>query len=238
MDSFVLDVHTHSVSSGHNTEDTVTDMIKYASHKGLKLLGISEHGPKIPHSCSLSYFRSLRLAPAKRMGISVLYGAEANIMGSGSSLDLPDDIMKHLDYCIAGMHPPCFPPKSREENTKAYIRAMENPYIRIIAHPDDEKYPVDYDRLIEAAMDFHVLLEINNSSLSPKGYRGNTKENDKAILRLCHKYRYPVILSSDSHGCASIGDFSYALALIREVGFPQELILNRSMDAFLRFIKE
>ena len=159
-------------------------------------------------------------------------------MGIGISLDLPDDIMKYLDYCIAGMHPPCFPPKSREENTKAYIRAMENPYIRIIAHPDDEKYPVDYDRLIEAAMDFHVLLEINNSSLSPKGYRGNTKENDKAILRLCHKYRYPVILSSDSHGCASIGDFSYALALIREVGFPQELILNRSMEAFLRFIKE
>ena len=46
MDCFELDVHTHSVSSGHYTEDTVTDMIKHASGIGLKLLGISEHGPK------------------------------------------------------------------------------------------------------------------------------------------------------------------------------------------------
>lgn len=260
MDCFVLDVHTHSVSSGHYTEDTVTDMIKHASQMGLKLLGISEHGPKLPNSCGLSYFHSLALAPSKRMGISVLYGAEVNIMGSGntpvsrqnpvsgkgchpkagfashSNLDLPDDVMKHLDYCIAGMHPPCFVPGTQEENTSAYIRAMENPYIRIIAHPDDEKYPVDYDRLMEAAMDFHVLLEINNSSLSPEGYRGNVKENDKAILRLCQKYRYPVLLSSDSHGSANIGDFSYAMALIREMGFPYELILNHSTEAFFRFL--
>lgn len=236
MNSFALDVHTHSVSSGHYTEDTVTDMIKYASKIGLKLLGISEHGPKIPNSCSLSYFRGLHLAPAKRMGISVLYGAEANIMGVEGTLDLPDDIMKQLDYCIAGMHPPCLAPGTREENTAAYIRAMENPYIRIIAHPDDEKYPTDYNRLMEAAMDFHVLLEINNSSLSPEGYRGNVKENDKAILRLCQKYRYPVLLSSDSHGCANIANFTYALNLIRETGFPEELILNRSTEAFFRFL--
>ena len=57
MDCFELDVHTHSVSSGHYTEDTVTDMIKHASGIGLKLLGISEHGPKLPNSCGLSYFR-------------------------------------------------------------------------------------------------------------------------------------------------------------------------------------
>ena len=253
MDCFELDVHTHSVSSGHYTEDTVTDMIKHASGIGLKLLGISEHGPKLPDSCGLSYFRGLALAPSKRMGISVLYGAEVNIMDAGTfhgnfeaktdvtsqgTLDLPDDIMKQLDYCIAGMHPPCFSPKNREENTNAYIRAMKNPYIRIIAHPDDGKYPVDYDRLMEAAMDFHVLLEINNSSLSPEGYRGSVKENDKTILTLCQKYRYPVLLSSDSHGCANIGNFSYALFLIREMKFPKELILNRSTDAFFRFLQK
>ena len=57
MHSFELDVHTHTVSSGHYTKDTITDMVKYASLTGLKLLGISEHGPAIPHSCTLSYFR-------------------------------------------------------------------------------------------------------------------------------------------------------------------------------------
>lgn len=236
MHPFELDVHTHTVSSGHYTHDTVTDMIKYASKTGLRLLGISEHGPAIPHSCTLSYFQGLSMAPSMRMGIHVLYGAEVNITDFSGALDLPENIMKNLDYCIAGMHPPCLAPGTITENTDAYIRAMASPYIRIIAHPDDIKYPVDYPRLLEAAMDHHVLLEINNSSLAPGGYRGNTKENDRTILELCSKYRYPVLLSSDSHGHSHIGDFSHALSLIREINFPAGLVLNRSANEFLKLI--
>ncbi len=236
MHSFELDAHTHTVSSGHYTKDTITDMVKYASLTGLKLLGISEHGPAIPHSCTLSYFRGLSTAPSIRMGVRILYGAEVNILDFSGALDLPESIMKNLDYCMAGMHTPCLAPGTKEENTAACLRAIENPYIRIIAHPDDTKYPVDYSRLIEAAIDNRVLLEINNSSLAPNGYRGNVKENDRAILELCQKYHYPVLLSSDSHGHSHIGNFTYALALIREMNFPQELILNYSAEKFLHFL--
>ena len=234
-----LDVHTHTVSSGHYTQDTVTDMAKESARQGLKLLGISEHGPAIPHSCTLSYFRGLACAPAMRMGVRILYGAEANIIENGF-LDIPDDILKNLDYCIAGMHLPCRRPGTTEQNTKALITAMSNPYIHIIAHPDDVNYPVEYRLLVEAAMDYHVLLEINNSSLSPRGYRGDAsmvRENDRAILELCEKYRYPVLLSSDSHGHASIGNFQYALKLIHEIGFPEKLLLNNSAEDFIRFIR-
>lgn len=237
MMSFELDVHTHTVSSGHYTKDTITDMLKYASKTGLKLLGISEHGPAIPHSCRASYFRALSLAPSMRMGVRILYGAEVNIMDFSGLLDLPSDIMKKLDYCIAGMHIPCLTPGSASENTKAYIQVMKNPYIHIIAHPDDVKYPVDYEQLVKAAIDHHVLLEINNSSLSPQGYRGNVRENDKAILKLCQKYHYPVLLSSDSHGHSDIGNFTYACALIEETEFPKELIINNSVQNFLAFIQ-
>ena len=107
MHSFELDVHTHTVSSGHYTKDTITDMVKYASLTGLKLLGISEHGPAIPHSCTLSYFRGLSTAPSIRMGVRILYGAEVNILDFSGALDLPESIMKNLDYCMAGMHTPC-----------------------------------------------------------------------------------------------------------------------------------
>ncbi len=236
MISLELDVHTHTVASGHYTHDTVTDLIRQAAESGLKLLGISDHGPAIPHSCTASYFRGLSGAPAWRMGVHVLYGAEVNILDFSGSVDLQEDIMKNLDYCIAAMHTPCLTPGTLEENTQAYIHAMENPHIRIIAHPDDVKYPADYGRLMEAAMDHRVLMEINNSSLSPKGYRGSVKENDRAILKLCQKYHYPVLLSSDSHGHSYIGNFSYALALIQEMDFPPELIINRSAEEFLRFI--
>jgi len=239
MFPYELDVHTHTVSSGHYTHDTITDMARYAAQSGIKLLGISEHGPAIPHSCTLSYFRSQSLAPSRRMGIHVLYGAEANITDLSGSLDLPREIMEKLDYCMAGMHLPCLSPGTVQENTEAYIHAIENPYIRIIAHPDDTKYPVNYHRLMEAAMDCRVLLEINNSSLAPDSYRGNssqTKENDRAILELCRKYHYPILLSSDSHGRAHIVDFTHALALIQEINFPKELIINYSADKFLHFL--
>ncbi len=234
--AFLLDVHTHSIASGHYTSDTVTDMARAAASKGMKLLGISEHGPALPCACTLSYFRGLSHAPSVRMGVRILYGAEVNILDASGSLDLPEDIREQLDYCLAGIHPPCFNAPQSTDYTDAYIRAMANPHIHIIAHPDDARYPVDYRRLTEAAMDYHVLLEINNASLSPDGYRGAAAENDRTILELCKKYRYPVLLSSDSHGHSNIGNFKYALDLVRETAFPAELILNTSADRFLRFL--
>lgn len=238
MSPFEFDIHTHTIDSGHHTRDTVTAMAKDAARKGLKLLGISEHGPALPHSCTLSYFRSLSYAPSMRMGVRLLYGAEANILDASGRLDLPDEILARLDYCLAAMHLPCLAPGNMEENTKACIRAMANPHVHAIAHPDDVRYPLDYRRLVEAAIDFHVLLEINNSSLSPNGYRGNARQNDRTILELCRKRHYPILLSSDSHGCQNIGSFSYALELIREVDFPMELVLNSSARRLLRFLSQ
>lgn len=237
--AFEFDIHTHSIASGHYTTDTITGMARYAASKGLKMLGISEHGPAMPHSCTLSYFYGLSHAPSMRMGVRMLYGAEVNILDASGGLDLPETIRKQLDYCLAGIHPPCFHAKqSASHYTDAYIHAMANPYIHIIAHPDDDRYPVDYRRLTEAAMDYHVLLEINNSSLAPDGYRGKTKENDRTILELCRKYHYPVLLSSDSHGHANIGNFQYAMELIRETDFPMDFILNTSAEKLLAFLKE
>lgn len=231
-----LDIHTHSIASGHYTQDTITDMAKQAARLNLKLLGISEHGPAIPGSCTSSYFLGLAHAPATRMGVRLLYGAEVNIIDHSGTLDLECAIIEKLDYCIAGMHLPCLRPGTVSENTAAYTAAMKNPHVKVIAHPDDVKYPVNYRELLEAAMKYQVLLEINNSSLAPDGYRGDTKENNRAILELCREYHYPVLLSSDSHGYLNVGNFSYAMELIHEMNFPEELIINRSAEQFLQML--
>ncbi len=41
---YLSDIHTHSIASGHGTTCTISDMAKAASRKGLKLLGITDHG--------------------------------------------------------------------------------------------------------------------------------------------------------------------------------------------------
>ena len=72
-------------------------------------------------------------------------------------------------------------------NTQAYLNVMKNPYIHIIGHPDDGRFPVDYERLVRGAKETHTLLELNNSSQRPEGFRVNTEENAKVMLELCKK---------------------------------------------------
>ena len=135
------------------------------------------------------------------------------------------------------MHRPIFKSGTADENTRAYIKAMENPNVNIIGHCDNEKFPVDYFALFRAAMENHVLLEINNSSLSPNGYRGDTTYADLLILNLSKHFNYPVLFSSDSHGTEHVGDFQYAEALARKADIPEDLILNYSVRKFMGFFR-
>lgn len=229
MSEFILDIHTHTIASGHGGNATITDMVKAAKERGLQLLGISDHGPKTLGGGRPSYFRSLHLAARRRMGIEMLYGAEVNILDAKGHLDLDDEILAGLDYVIASLHRPVKKPGSEDENTTAYIEAMKNPHVKIIGHPDDTHYPVDHAALVEAAVKYGVTLEINDSSLRPDGYRGDTRFNDMMLLDLCKHFRHPVLLSSDSHGPAHVGDFACAAALAAKAQMPRELILNYSL---------
>ena len=42
---YLLDIHTHSIASGHGSTDTIADLARAAVAKGLKLLGVSDHAP-------------------------------------------------------------------------------------------------------------------------------------------------------------------------------------------------
>ena len=153
-------------------------------------------------------------------------------------LDLEDPILAHLDYVIASIHKPVKKPGTKEENTRTYLNAMKNPYVTIIGHCDDVKYPVDYLAIVRAAMEHQILLEINNSSLSPDGYRGDTRFNDLMILNLCRHFHYPILLSSDSHGTKHVGDFTYAQELLKKADFPKSLVLNNSASEFQAFLQK
>ena len=230
MSSFEFDLHTHTIASGHASTATITDMAKAAQNLGLQLLGISDHGPATMHGAKPSYFRSLAYAPKERLGVKLLYGAEVNILDNTGSLDLDNAILKGLDFVIASLHKPVKKPGSIAENTHAYIEAMKNPYVKIIGHCDDTKFPVDYLALVQAAMEHHVLLELNDSSLRPNGYRGDTRFNDLMLLNLCKHFKYPILLSSDSHGPKYVGNFDHAMEMVRLAEFPKELILNYSIE--------
>lgn len=227
--SYILDVHTHTLASGHSYS-TIREMAHMAASKGMELLGITEHGPRMPGSCHDFYFYNLKAVPRQMCGIELLLGVELNLIDSSGSVDLDQRTLKQMDVTIASIHPPCFKAGSVKENTDAYLNALKNPYIDIIGHPDDNRYAVDYDALVYTTKQHHKLIEFNNASLNPNGARVDAKENDYKILELCKKYQQPIVLSSDAHVDTEIMNFEQAHNILVEVDFPQELVLNHSVE--------
>ena len=234
---YLSDMHTHSIASGHGTTCTISEMTKQAAARGLKLLGITDHGPATLAAGTPSYFRSLTFSPRKRFGVDLLYGIELNILDTEGHVDLEEELLSRLDYAIACMHAQNYRSKSRKENTLAYINAMKNPHIKILGHCDNPHYPVDYEALAVCAKKHQVLFEINEASLAPYGYRGDTTANNREILRCCAKYQVPVVLSSDSHGADHIGDFTYAAEFVHQAMFPQNLIYNNQIPKLKVFLQ-
>lgn len=233
--NYVLDSHTHTVASGH-AFNTVFEMAWAAKEKGIKLLGITEHAMALPGTCHEFYFMNLRVMPREIYGVEIMFGTEANIVDLDGKLDMPESTMKQMDVVIASMHTPCLKPGSAEENTKAYINAMKNPYVNIIGHPDDGRFPVHMEELVKGAKEHQVLLELNNSSLNPSGFRLNSRVNALEMLKYCKQYQVPIIMNSDAHTAFDIGNRQYTEELICEIDFPEELIVNRSVEEYKKYI--
>lgn len=234
---YLSDMHTHSIASGHGTFCTISHMAKQAAQKGLKLLGITDHGPATLAAGTASYFRSLTFSPKKRFGIELLYGVELNILDVNGKVDLDEELLCQLDYAIASMHSQNYKPRSQTENTEAYINAMKNPHVKILGHCDNPFFPVDYEAIVTCAKEQNVLLEINEASLAPYGYRGDTRANNLEILKYCQKHEVPLLLSSDSHGTEHIGDFSYSADFVHQAMFPESLIYNNQLPRLKVFLQ-
>lgn len=232
-----IDTHTHTLASGH-AYNTINEMAKTAADKGLKGLAITEHAPQMPGTCHLFYFQNLRVVPRERYGIELLLGTELNIMNEDGEVDLPEETLKTLDIAIASMHTPCFKgERTVEKVTAAYEKVMEHRYVDIIGHPDDGRFPVDMERLVSQAKKTGTLLEVNNSSLRPDGFRENTRENCLRMLKECKKQGAMIVLGSDSHVDVDIAEYPYAEEVLKKADFPEELIANLSLEKLKASLK-
>ena len=231
-----IDTHSHTLASGH-AYNTIREMAASAAKKGQKGLAITDHSIRMPGTCHIYYFQNLRVVPRRQCGIELLLGTELNILNEAGEVDLAQEVLQEMDIAIASIHLPCYKGEySKEMITRAYVNAMQNEYVDIIGHPDDGRFPVDYETLVCGARENHVLLEVNSSSLHPACHRQNARENYIRILELCRQYQVPVILDSDAHCEADVGNHARALALLKELDFPEELVVNSSLERAAEYI--
>lgn len=231
----LLDVHTHTVASGH-AFSSLQEMVDAAAEKGLQILGITEHAPGIPGTCAPIYFRNLHVVPRHIKGVELLLGVELNIIDYKGTVDLDEAMLKMLDIRIAGLHSLCYTPGTVEENTDAVIGAIRNPYVNIISHPGDGTALLQFEPIVLAAKECRTLLEINNSSLNPVRHKVMARKNNLEILRLCKQYEVPVILGSDAHISYDIANYCWIYELLQLAEFPEKLILNDKPEQFKAFI--
>lgn len=224
-----IDTHSHTLASGH-AYNTIHEMAAAAANRGLKGLAITEHAVKMPGTCHIYYFQNLRVVPRHQCGIELLLGTELNILDEAGEVDLAQEVLREMDIAIASIHLPCYKGEySEEQITQAYVNAMQNEYVDIIGHPDDGRIPVDMGVLAAEAKRTGTLLEVNNSSLRPEGFRVNTMENCRKMLLECKKQGTMVVLGTDSHVDADIANYEYAYRILEETDFPEELVANTTL---------
>lgn len=221
----LLDLHTHTIASGH-AYSTIAEMAAAAASRGLSVLGITEHGPATPGTCQWLYFKNLIVVPREIAGVRLLLGAELNILDTTGRLDMPAEQMARLDIRIAGIHGNCWEGGTRQANTDAVISVMANPLIDIISHPADGTADLDFEALVLASKRYGTHLELNNHSLHPARHKAEAPRLMMELMRQARRHDVPLILGSDAHISFDVAGYSHLWPLIAEAGFPDELLLN------------
>ncbi len=226
--SFILDLHNHTIASGH-AYSTVQEIAQQSKEKGLKMIGITDHGPLMPGVLSSSFTGNLIILPEYIYGVEVLRGVEANILDQDGKLDVPERRLRRLDIVLAGLHDVVVEPWDIKGNTRAILNAMENDLVDIISHPGNPIFPIDKEAIVLQAKKTNTLLEVNDGSFRGQSRLGSY-ENCYEILRFCIKHEVPIIVGSDSHISFDVGHFDNAIKLLKDINMPEELIMNFSTE--------
>ncbi len=235
------DLHCHSKWDGG--ENTILEMAQEAMAQGYQYLGIADHTKflRIEHGLDETKLAQQRKEIDKlnakiqtsNAKFKILQGAETNILNDGS-IDIKDEALKKLDYAIAGVHSNM--KMAKEKMTERIIRAMKNPYIKIISHPTGrilkrrDEYQIDIDKILRAARETKTILEVNSFPERLDLNDVNVKRAVGAGIKL--------IINTDSHHKDQLRFMEYGVATARRGWAEKKDIINtQPLEKLLKFFK-
>jgi DNA polymerase (family 10) len=165
----ISELHTHSTWS--DGRYTIAEMVHAALDRGYQVMAVTDHSGSLGIAGGLSVDELWnqreeieRVREQFGEAITILHGTEVEIKADGS-LDFPDEVLADLDIVVASLHTSLRQP--REKITNRLLNAIRNPHVDIIGHPTGRLFPdregadLDMDRVLEAAAESGVALEIN-----------------------------------------------------------------------------
>ena len=123
------------------------------------------------------------------------------------------------------------------------VEAITNAWLNIAQHPQTqahgsrgyETFPYYYERVLQEFGHNGKLVELNEATFSN---RRSSVENCVQIMQLCKRHAVPIVVNTDSHFSARVGCFENSLRLLEELDFPEELVVNSSVERFNAYLRK
>ena len=219
------DLHMHTTAS--DGKASVEEMAEAAKKLGYEYILITDHSKAVTIANGLDEkravenIRRIKAARKKVKNIEIWTGAEVDILGDGS-LDYPDEILKQFDIVLVSIHSRMNMPA--EEMTARLLKALANPYVRILGHPTGRQilkrdpFVFDLEKVFAAAKEYGVILELN----------GHPERLDlcDGHLKLARDRGMKVIISTDAHSPDHFKLMHYGVVTARRGWMRKEDILN------------
>ena len=232
------DVHMHThATDGHNS---IREMAEAALARGYEYIAITDHSKNLAMTNGLDDARALehiariRAVDREMEGrIRVFTGIEVDILGDGA-LDLSDEVLAQMDVVIASIHTLFNQPK--EQMTERVLRAIENPYVRILGHPTGrlllrrEPFAIDLPAVLRRASELGVAVEHN---AAPE--RLDLSDRD---LRLAKELGCRIVVNTDAHDTRHLDKMRYGIRQLRRAWLTKEDLVNTlNPDDFLAALR-
>jgi DNA polymerase (family 10) len=215
-------------------------MADAALERGYQYIAITDHSKNLAMTNGLDAERAMEHVQRIRQvdhemegRIRVFPGIEVDILGDGE-LDLPNEVLAEMDVVIASVHTLFNQP--REEMTARVLRAIENPYVRILGHPTGrlllrrEPFTIDLPAVLRRAAELRVAVEHN---AAPE--RLDLQDRD---LRLAKELGCKIVVNTDAHDTRHLDKMKYGIRQLKRAWLTANDVLNTlGPDSFLAALR-
>ncbi len=232
------DVHMHTVAT--DGANTIREMAEAALQRGLKYIAITDHSKNLAMTGGLDdarameHVRNIRAVDAEMEGrIRVFAGIEVDILQAGD-LDLTDETLAQMDVVIGSVHSHFQIPA--QEMTERLLRAVENPYLRILGHPTGrvllrrDPYSYDLHAVLKRCAELGVAVEHN--AAPPRA------DLSDANLRLAKELGCRISINTDAHATGELDRMRFGITQLRRAWLTASDVINTlDADAFLHALR-
>jgi DNA polymerase (family 10) len=238
LEDIKADLHVHSRwSDGANT---IEELVRAAKARGYSYIGVTDHSQslKVAHGMSVADLKKKKKEidgiNKNLKGFRVLYGTEVDIDSDGN-IDYKDEVLKEFDFVVAAIHIGF--KQSREKLTHRIIKACENKYVHIIAHPTGrlwgtrDAYELDFNQILKVAKETNTHLEIN-------AFPQRLDLNDQNC-RLAKEKGVKLVINTDAHSIEHLENMQLGIYVGRRGWLTRDDVLNTlEVDKLLKLLKK